>query len=423
MISNKTLATIFLITLNMERAASSGTKEPNPSGTSTLLVKKSKSKPTSKSVLKDETDTTEAVQTTEKSTEEVVQAQESSIPQINKEFEKLIDQKNYREVIRLGLKMKMKREEFMKQLGPAVKTLEQYKGFIEYLRKHKMVALFYVHGDIGVVREVILANSSIYDMQSYVDDGDLETALPLTLNNDCHDRVISFLNVRQEVAAVKDEPLKQDGYITSFETFVYWFLRNLAPENDDMALRRFLAHCEDEFRTNHSDILDAFCQKLVEYLRNRLDKPKAANLLIDMIGQHSLLTPKVFTKGFLYGALNKDRSNFIKYGWAEALQEGLKREYEYGGSEKLWQAMGGERSGQLTEKFPETEEGRAIACKRFPTKKQKEEERIKKVVEIICSEIEGPESSFIILPTVLWSIVAEYAVSLIITKDLTTSAK
>ena len=33
-----------------------------------------------------------------------------------------------------------------------------------------------------------------------------------------------------------------------------------------------------------------------------------------------------------------DRSNFIKYGWKEAIQEGLKEEYLCGGR-KLWAVM------------------------------------------------------------------------------------
>ena len=63
-------------------------------------------------------------------------------------------------------------------------------------------------------------------------------------------------------------------------------------------------------------------------LRLQLDNLASQKLLIDLVGQPSLLTPVAFAKGFLYVAADDtSRANFIKYGYKEAIEEGLKEEY------------------------------------------------------------------------------------------------
>ena len=73
-------------------------------------------------------------------------------------------------------------------------------------------------------------------------------------------------------------------------------------------------------------------------------------LLIDLVGQPSLLTPVAFAEGFLKLFLVMwTRANFIKHGYKEALEEGLKEECEDGGRE-LWGCDGGQVSEN---RFPE----------------------------------------------------------------------
>ena len=61
-------------------------------------------------------------------------------------------------------------------------------------------------------------------------------------------------------------------------------------------------------------------------------------LLIGLVGQPSLLTPVAYAEGFLRFADDTDRTSFIKYGYKEAIEEGLKEEYPRGGR-KLWKVM------------------------------------------------------------------------------------
>ena len=55
-----------------------------------------------------------------------------------------------------------------------------------------------------------------------------------------------------------------------------------------------------------------------------LDNPASQKLLIDLVGQPSLLTPVAFSRGVLRNCGDAERANFIKYGWKEAIEEGLK---------------------------------------------------------------------------------------------------
>ena len=50
-------------------------------------------------------------------------------------------------------------------------------------------------------------------------------------------------------------------------------------------------------------------------------------LLIDLVGQLSLLAPAAVAWGFLYTADDTSQANLIKYGYKEAIEEGLKEEY------------------------------------------------------------------------------------------------
>ena len=97
-----------------------------------------------------------------------------------------------------------------------------------------------------------------------------------------------------------------------------------------MPLKRFLTLHGEEFSKKHPDIFETICKELVWKLKCRLDNPASQKLLIDLVGQPSLLTPVAFARGFLHFAGDTDRTNFIEYGYKEAIEEGLKEEYPDG---------------------------------------------------------------------------------------------
>ena len=60
----------------------------------------------------------------------------------------------------------------------------------------------------------------------------------------------------------------------------------------------------------------------------------------------------------------RDRAKFIKYGYKEAIEEGLKEEY-YMEVERLWTVMVSKYPNQFSGEYPSTDEARSIALKDF----------------------------------------------------------
>ena len=70
-----------------------------------------------------------------------------------------------------------------------------------------------------------------------------------------------------------------------------------------MPLKRFLTLHSEEFSKKHPAIFETICRRLVGELRHQLDNLAPQKLLIDLVGQPSLLTPVAYVRGFLYAAL------------------------------------------------------------------------------------------------------------------------
>ena len=86
------------------------------------------------------------------------------------------------------------------------------------------------------------------------------------------------------------------------------------------------------------------------------------------------------------------RANFIKYGYKEAIEEGLKEEYPDGGR-KLWAVMVHDLPDQFSGEYPSTDEARAAALKNFkPTKQDREEEWAKENAPSLSTETHSETS-------------------------------
>ena len=71
-----------------------------------------------------------------------------------KKLEALINSGKYEEVIKFG--DGMGREEFLKHLCQVVTTLDQFKGLYKYLKQRDMIPGFLAHGEMVLVRKVIV---------------------------------------------------------------------------------------------------------------------------------------------------------------------------------------------------------------------------------------------------------------------------
>ena len=82
------------------------------------------------------------------------ESQVSGRDEQTKKFEELINKKQYKEIAELG--KEMNDEELLKCLCQVVTSLDHFKGLYEYLKQRKMVPGFLAHGDMVLVRKVIV---------------------------------------------------------------------------------------------------------------------------------------------------------------------------------------------------------------------------------------------------------------------------
>ena len=176
-----------------------------------------------------------------------------------------------------------------------------------------------------------------------------------------------------------------------------------------MPLKRFLTLHGEEFSKKHPAIFKTICEELVSNLRLQPDNPASQKLLTDLVGQPSLLTPAAFAKGFLHAADDTERARFIKYGYKEAIEEGLKGECLWGGR-GLWAVMVSKYPKQFSGEYPNTDGARAAALKSFrPTKQDKEEEWINENVPVFLKRLETLVTELLYRDLLL--IIAEYAIT------------
>ena len=294
--------------------------------------------------------------------------------------------------------------EYWKYVWPIITTLDHFKGLYGYLKQRDMVPDFLAHGDMALVRKVIV-ETGLLETSELGECGSMYGAIALSLKNDRHDRAASLFE------AASGRPHWKDKFFWFVERF---FLR-YPPEKDSMPLKRFLTLRRQEFNEKHPVIYETFCRGLVGMLRWKLDNPAPQKLLIDLVGQPSLLTPAAFAGGFFCVADDTGRANLIKYGYKEAIEEGLKEEYEFGGR-RLWAVMVEQFPIQFSGEYPDTDEARTAVLKDFKPIKQDLEEQwtvnnaanpqAKLRMQQLAKFLD--ELGINVVPTVLWVIIAEY---------------
>ena len=253
-------------------------------------VPKSK-KPKPPSLLVDTTNTAPAVQLKDQGILVQSVPEESQVSgrdEQTKKFEELINKGQYKEIAELGEKMSDK--ELLKCLCQVVTSLDHFNGLYGYLKQRRMVSGFLAHGEMALVREVIV-ETELLKTDNFGECDSIYDAIALSLKEDRHERVASLF----EAAAGKthlEEPCST-GLWPSF------FARH-PPEKDSMPLKRFLTLYGEELSKKHPVIFETICRRLVWKLRSQLNNPASQKLLIDLVGQPSLLTPVAFAMGFLH---------------------------------------------------------------------------------------------------------------------------
>ena len=308
----------------------------------------------------------------------------------------LIDDKQYLEVARLG--NTLTEDEVLEHFCLLMTTPERCRNLFWYLIHCNIHAKFLLRTEMRLVREII-AKAKEEDFEGHIHWGHIIDAIILALTENHFDRVIGILSVVQEVYAEEDEERRQEREVPELGPFIDYMIKRFVSEKYTL-IECFLNFLR-ELKENHPVIFETTCRSLVHYLRNELEDPNAKRLLVDLIGQSSLLTAKTFAETFLSYGSNNNASliNFVTYGWREAIANGLESSYELRGG--LWDQLMSKFPGEFPEDYPPSEKVRDAVLGRFKTKEQLEETLAKNGDEETVTDE---------LPLVPFNVVSEYAI-------------
>ena len=178
------------------------------------------------------------------------ESQVSGRDEQTKKFEELINKRQYKEIAELG--KEMSDEELLKCLCQVVTSLDQFKGLYEYLKQRNMVPGFLAHGEMVLVRKVIV-ETDLLETDDFGECDSIYDAIALSLKEDRHERVAGLFEAAQE----------RPDWKNKFEGLWEVFLIRYPPEKDSMPLKRFLSLHGEEFSKKHPDIFETICEKLV----------------------------------------------------------------------------------------------------------------------------------------------------------------
>lgn len=278
-----------------------------------------------------------------------------------------------------------------------ITTLEQYKGQRGDLIGRGTFPTFLVYGDMAVARGAIVefAKGSNY----HVKEKSIQDAIILSFKDKQYGRAIDLM---------KAIDMRHAGSTRWVGRFMNGLFRRLVPEKNSVSLKRFLTLSGEKFKEKHPILFKVFCQTLVSRLRTRSYRnPNAKKLLLDLVGQPSLLTPEAFVGGFLFAHMKGTYTlNFIAFNWAEAIEEGLKEIYP--GSIDLWSAVMAKFPNKYPTKYPPEAEVLAAVLKNFKTKEDLQEAWTKANVPNIWLKLEELAIQLRI-PKVMMMLVTEYS--------------
>ena len=91
----------------------------------------------------------------------------------------------------------MSDKELLKCLCQVVTSLDHFKGLYEYLKQRKMVPGFLAHGDMVLVRKVIV-ETDLLETDIIGECDSIYDAIALSLNEDRHERVAGLFEAARE---------------------------------------------------------------------------------------------------------------------------------------------------------------------------------------------------------------------------------
>lgn len=294
----------------------------------------------------------------------------------------------------------VRESEFLLHIHPGMTTFEHFVDRVEHLETHKMIPNFLIHSNPDLVKEAIVTFKE-YGAKYFVNRDDIFKALILSLDRDLHERVVDLLKaVKKRHAALHAEDTRR-GLTTPLESFIDAFFDDLVPEENGASLKRFLTVYKATTRKTYPVVFHVFCQRLVHRLKCNRGDPNSKKMLVDFVGQPSLLTPQDFVEGFLSGYRESVLADFLEYDWKEAIETVMNGEV-HGRRDILWTVI----LRKFPREFPEgcisSPRALEVVLIRFKTKQVLEEEWTKN------NKVKFDKLFPDLLLSDLWNIVSEY---------------
>ena len=142
-------------------------------------------------------------------------------------------------------------EELLKCLCQVVTSLDHFKGLYEYLKQRNMVPGFLAHGQMVLVRKVIVETDLLETSGSV-------GVTASTMQLPCHSTKTAMIVLQVFLKLHKKDPTGEH----MFDWFMDGFFERYPPEKDSMPLKRFLTLHGEEFSKKHPVIFKTICQEI-----------------------------------------------------------------------------------------------------------------------------------------------------------------
>lgn len=320
-------------------------------------------------------------------------------------FKELWSEERYEVIGRIGSRMES--GQFFRYASPLITTVDHYKRVYKCLNDNELLPGFLVHGEIGLVRRIIVEYS--LQKECHISGIDMTEALVNSLNES--DQYERFKNLLSAEEHVHKEPSKSAKVTVTTRYGIFRFFRTISPEQNGIStsLKRFFTLHGQEFSVRYPDTYNVFCTRLVEHLRCNLNKyPKARETMTDLVGQPDLLSSRAIINGLLVYEYIPGREHFLTYAWREAIEEYMFGEYDDYDRQELWEAIVKKFPAKRLDPkvVPSSREELTKAIDGIPTKLEREHDWARKWL-VQFEIVPGGMDSFILVDLV--NIVLEYA--------------
>ena len=322
----------------------------------------------------------------------------------------LLDKKDYDEIDKM--ERKLEDIEFNDYLCPLVTTVEHTQGLYKSLCScHQFLEDLFLHTtDLEFIKRIIAEHIPNEDDYSWCISA-LDKKIAMAIHEGDYELVFVLMRIVQDFldnqVLDKEEKIELSSWDNLSDILFY-------PSGGEgiLAHLRFLLTYRERLEREFPGFIEPYCEDIAERMVHRFGG-ETREALVHLIAQPSMLTPITFAKVFLpdvsYNRIHRDhfrcrfdysddeegnevydcvykddehshvfRTRFLKYGWREAVEEGLWGEKYKGQSRWLWERIMEEFPGEFCTDYPPTTKTLSAVLNKLQTKQHLEDKWVEK---------------------------------------------